>query len=80
MKKKRRPAKREFIDINGYLVFEHRAYFSDYLETEVGAKWGIIKRSLFDAGYTVTEVNDYRDRLLDDFNALCNEYHFTSII
>lgn len=79
MRKKKTP-KREFIDINGYLVFEHRAYFSGYLEAEAGAKRGMIKRSLHDAGYTAQDVNDYRNRPLDDFNALRRKYHFTSII
>lgn len=80
MKKKRRKPKREFIDINGYMVFEHRAYFSDYLEAQVGAKWGLIKRTLFDAGYTARQVNEYRDGLLADFDRLCSKYHFTSIV
>ena len=79
MKKRRKP-KREFIEINGWLVFEHRAFFSDYLENEVGAKWNMIKRSLFDAGFTAADVNEYRDNLLADFKTICNDNGFIAMI
>lgn len=78
MKGKKR--KREFVEINGYLVFEHHAFFNDYIEAEIGAKWGLIKRTLFDAGYTAAEVSEYRDRLLKDFDEFCRKYSFVKII
>ncbi len=81
MKKKRRgKRKREFEDIAGFVVFEKRANFSDYLENEVGAKWHTIKRTLYDAGYTAIAVNEYRDGLLSDFRALCRAHGFTEYI
>ncbi len=72
--------KREFENIAGFLVFEKRAYFSDYLENEVGAKWHTIKRTLYDAGYTTAAVNEYRDGLLADFRKLCDDHGFAAQI
>ena len=72
----RRKQKREFENIAGFLVFEKRAYFSDYLENEVGANWHTIKRTLYDAGYTAAAVNEYRDGLLADFRELCSDHGF----
>lgn len=81
MKKKRRgKRKREFENIAGFVVFEKRAYFSDYLENEVGAKWHTIKQTLYDAGYTAIAVNEYRDGLLSDFRELCRAHGFTECI
>lgn len=78
--KKRKKVKREFVDVAGMLVFEHHAYFKDYLEAQIGAGWHLIKRSLFDAGYTVAEVNAYRDALLEDFDKICKENGFVKYI
>ena len=80
MKKAQRKRKREFEDIDGLLVFEKRAYFSDYLEAQIGAKWHLIKRSLYDAGYTSIEVNAYRAGLLEDFKAMCKDHGFKEFI
>lgn len=76
----RRKRKLEFENIAGFLGFEKRAYFSDYLENEIGASWYKIKCSLYDAGYTTTEVNEYRERLLSDFRELCRVHGFAEYI
>lgn len=72
--------KREFKEAAGMIVFERRAYFNDYLEAQVGARWHLIKRTLYDAGYTTVAVNEYRDGLLADFRAVCRENGFTDFI
>jgi len=76
MKKGKKKTKREFVEVDGMLVFEKRAFFNDYLEAQIGANWFLIKRSLFDAGYTAQEANDYRDGLLADFREMCREHGF----
>lgn len=78
---KKRKHKRNFEDAGGgLLVFDKKAYFNDYLEIQIGAKWQAIKNSLYDAGYTTAEVNAYRDDLLEDFKELCKEKGFTTYI
>lgn len=79
-RERQKKRKREFEDIAGFLVFEKRAYFASYLENEVGASWRMIKRTLYDAGYTAVEVNEYRNKLLSDFKELCSAYGFTEHI
>lgn len=65
----------------GLTVFEpNTVYFNDYLFTYIGAKWQPIKESLYDAGYQVTEVSQYRDGLLADFKKLCRENGYYGII
>lgn len=76
----RRKRKRELEDIAGFLVFEKRAYFSDWIENEIGAKWRTVKQTLYDAGYTAMAVNEYRDGLLSDFQALCRAHGFKEYI
>ena len=62
-------------------VYENRTiYFNNYLQEQIGAKWQQVKNSLYDAGYTSSGVNEYRDGLLADFNALCSEYHLRGVI
>ena len=78
--KRKKKIKRDFKEVDGLLVFEKRAYFSDYLEAQIGAKWHLIKNTLYDAGYTTTEVNAYRDGLLEDFKAMCDAHGFTKYV
>ena len=78
-KKKRR--RRAVDPKTGLTVFEPKTvYFNDYLETYVGAKWQAIKNSLYDAGYQVSEVSQYRDDLLDDFKKICAKNHYHGIV
>lgn len=78
--RRKKKVKREFIEIDGMLIFERKAFFKDYLETQIGANWFLIKRSLFDAGYTAEETNEYRNKLLNDFRSMCKEHGFTEYI
>lgn len=79
--KKKKPRKRHIDPKTGLTVFEpNTVYFSDFLLNHVGAKWPEIKSSLYDAGYQVTEVNGYRDGLLEDFKVLCQKHHFRGIV
>lgn len=52
--------------------YENTVYFDDYLLQYIGAKWQQIKNSLYDAGYTTTEVSRYRDSLLAEFRGICH--------
>lgn len=71
-KKKKHKQKRE---IEGITVFGNTAFFQMYLLDEIGGRWPRIKDSLYDAGYTPTQVNTYRDGLLHDFFAFCKKHH-----
>lgn len=55
-------------------------FFNEYLEIYVGAKWQQIKSSLYDAGYTTVEVNEYRNEQLKDFNKICKENSLNGVI
>lgn len=55
-------------------------FYNEYLEIYVGAKWQQIKSSLYDAGYTSAEVNDYRNEQLKDFNKICKEKNLCGIV
>ena len=48
-------------------------YFSHYLQQQIGAKWPAIKDCLYEAGYNMQQVNEYRNGLLDDFYGTCRE-------
>lgn len=75
-KKKVRPKK----DIQCMPVYGNKVYFNHYLLNQIGATWQQVKDNLYDAGYTFVEVNDYRNGLLEDFRALCEENHLHGII
>lgn len=75
-KKKARPKK----DIQCMPVYGNKVYFNHYLLNQIGATWQQVKDNLYDAGYTFVEVNDYRNGLLEDFRALCEENHLHGII
>ena len=66
--------KREIENVAGMVVIDKAAYFNHYLEAQVGARWHLIKRTLYDAGYTTVAVNEYRNGLLADFRAVCKEH------
>ena len=59
---------------------ENIVYFNDYLQEYIGARWNQVKGSLYDAGYTVTEVNIYRDKLIEEFKEICHKNNLQGII
>ncbi len=75
-KKKARPKK----DVQCMPVYGNKVYFNHYLLNQIGATWQQVKNSLYDAGYTCLEVNEYRNGLLEDFRAVCEENHLHGII
>lgn len=79
--KKQKPRRRQVDRKTGLTVFEpNTVYFSDYLNTYIGAKWPAIKNSLYDAGYQTIEVSRYRDQLIEDFERICTENNYHGII
>lgn len=79
--KKPKPRKRTIDPETGLTVFEpNTVYFNNYLEIYIGAKWQTIKSSLYDAGYRVSEVSEYRDELLEDFKRMCAENRLHGIV
>lgn len=75
-KKKNRPKK----DILCMPVYGNKVFFNHYLQQQIGAGWQQMKNSLYDAGYTSVEVNEYRNGLLEDFREVCEKNHLHGII
>lgn len=59
---------------------DNTVYFNDYLQQYVGARWQQVKGSLYDAGYTTAEVNRYRDKQVEEFQAICRKNNLRGII
>lgn len=76
-KKKKARSKK---DVQCMPVYGNKVYFKHYLLNQIGATWQQVKNSLYDAGYTCIEVNEYRNGLLEDFRAVCEENHLHGII
>lgn len=67
-------------DIQCMPVYGNKVFFNHYLQQQIGGTWQQVKNSLYDAGYTSLEVNEYRNGLLEDFRAVCDENHLHGII
>ena len=72
-KKKR---KKRYIDIIEHVpVYPgNKVLFRHFVESRLGATWAMVRDSLYDFGYSIFEVNAYRNRLLDEFWELCREH------
>lgn len=76
MKKKTKPTR----TIQCMPIYGRKCYFKHYLINQIGGTWGQIKDNLYAEGYTATEVNDYRNDLLEDFWRLCKKNNLKGIV
>lgn len=55
-------------------------HFNDYLRQQVGAGWYMVRNMLYAAGYGAMEAYEYREKLLEDFRAICKKGNFVPVV
>lgn len=65
----------------GLRVYQgNELHFNDFLRKEVGAGWYFIRDMLYEFGFDVGDVYEYREGLLRDFRELCRENGYVPVI